>query len=444
MTGVPPGPRSPQFVQTFHWVRQPIPYMYKCRGEYGDCFTMRLIGLPSISLFTDPRAIKQIFTADADDAQAGKANGVLKPILGANSVLLLDGDKHKRERKLLMPSFHGERMRHYGETMRTITDASLEKWPREQPFPIHERMQAITLNIILQTVFGVSEGHRLRRLRSLLIEFLSIAGNSPLLLVRWLQVNLGPLTGWRRMTVLGQEIDNLLYEEIRERKLSNDSSRTDIMTMLLLATDEDGRGMSDEELRDEMVTMLLAGHETTTTSLSWVIYRLLKHPTILEAARSEINAVVGSSQLETEHISELEYLDAVIKETARLHPIVPLVARYLTRDTTVGQYRMPAGTVASPCIYLTHRRPDLWPDPDVFDPERFLGKRVDPYSFFPFGGGNRHCLGAAFATFEMKIVLAQVLSKVSLRTAPGPDITTVRRSITFAPSAGMPVICTGQ
>ena len=398
------------------------------------------LNTPPIAFFSDPAAIKQIFTASPEHALAGRANVVLKPILGENSVLLLDGARHKRERKLLMPPFHGERMRLYGDIMRETADRSIDTWPVEQPFPIHERMQAITLDIILRTVFGVDEGPLLQRLRSLLIEFLKLAGSSPLLLIRWLQVNLGPLTSWQRMGKLSREIDTVLYEQIAQRKAATQNGRADIMAMLVEARDEDGRPMSDQELRDEMITMLLAGHETTATSLSWVVHRLLQNPAVLEKVRAERQRVIGDGPIQAEHVSELEYLDATIKETARLNPIVPAVVRYLEQPTQIGSYEIPADCVAAPCIYLTHRRPELWPEPETFNPDRFVGKRIDPYTFFPFGGGVRHCLGAAFATYEMKIVLVQILSRVSLRPVPGHTVRVVRRSITFAPSEGMPVI----
>ena len=440
MSSLPPGPRLPRLFQTLNWVRRPIPIMRKYAWEYGECFTLRWINSPPVVFFSDPVAIKQIFTASPERALAGRANVVLKPMLGENSVLLLDGARHKRERKLLMPPFHGERMRLYGEIMREAADRSIDNWPEEQPFPIHERMQAITLDIILRAVFGVDEGALLQKLRALLIEFLRLVGSSPLLLIRRLQINLGPLTSWQRISQLGREIDAALYEQIAQRKAAAQNGRPDIMAMLIEARDEDGQPMSDQELRDEMITMLLAGHETTATSLSWVVHRLLQNPDVLEKVRAELRRVVGGGPIQAEHMSELAYLDATIKETARLNPIVPVVARYLEQPTRIGDYAMPAGCVAAPCIYLTHRRPALWPEPETFNPDRFVGKRVDPYTFFPFGGGVRHCLGAAFAAYEMKIVLAQMLSRVSLRPVPGYTVRVVRRSITFAPSEGLPVI----
>ena len=218
------------------------------------------------------------------------------------------------------------------------------------------------------------------------------------------------------------------------------------MAMLVAARDEDGQPMSDDEIRDELITMLVAGHETTATSLSWVVYRLLQNPNVLARAQTDVASVTGNgstgSELTAEQIAELSYLDAVIKETGRLNPILPTVARYLEAPTRIGDCDLPAGCVVSPCIYLTHRRPDVWPEPETFKPERFVDRRVDPYTFFPFGGGLRHCLGAAFAGYEMKIVLARMLSRVVLRPDPSYTVRVVRRSITFAPSGGLPVIRT--
>ena len=269
-------------------------------------------------------------------------------------------------------------------------------------------------------------------------------GSSPVLLVRRLQVNLGPLTAWKRICDLGREIDRLLYAEIARCKRETLQQRTDIMAMLVAARDEDGQPMTDDEIRDELITMLVAGHETTATALSWVVYRLLQNPDVLAKAQAEVASVTGNgspgSDLTAERIAEFAYLDAVIKETARLNPILPTVARYLDAPTRIGDHDLPAGCVVSPCIYLAHRRPDVWPEPETFRPERFVDTRVDPYTFFPFGGGLRHCLGAAFAGYEMKIVLSRMLLRVNLRPDPSYTVRVVRRSITFAPSGGLPVI----
>ena len=420
--------------------------MRACAEAYGDAFTIRLIGAPPLVFFSQPAAIKEIFTGDPETLRAGRGNEILRPVFGPNSVLLLDGERHRRERKLLMPPFHGERMRLYGGIMREIVDRSIDGWPVEHVFPIHKQMQQITLDIILRTVFGVDEGEMLSRLRVLLVEFLRLVGSSPLLLIRRLQVNLGPFTAWKRIGELGREINRLLYDEIARRKMAALEERTDIMAMLVAARDEDGQPMTDDEIRDEMITMLVAGHETTATSLSWVVHRLLQNPDVLATAQAEVASVFGYGSQGPEHLAEqlteLSYLDAVIKETARLDPILPIVTRYLETPMRIGDCDLPAGCVVSPCIYLTHRRPDVWPEPEAFKPERFVDRRVDPYTFFPFGGGLRHCLGAAFATYEMKVVLARLLLRVVLRPDPSHKVRVVRRSITFAPSGGLPVVRT--
>ena len=238
-----------------------------------------------------------------------------------------------------------------------------------------------------------------------------------------------------------QEIDALLYAQIARRRQQGGAGREDILSLLVEACDEDGRPMSDEELRDEMMTMLVAGHETTATSLAWTFHCILRRPEVMDKLRAELRAVVGSGPVEPQHIAKLDYLDATIKESQRVYPILPLVGRLLHEPLQIGGQDLPTGVVVAPCIYLTHHNPDIWPDPDTFDPDRFLGKRVSPYDFFPFGGGIRHCIGAAFALYEMKIVLTQVLSRASLRAASWRRVRLVRRGITFAPSRGMPVVC---
>ena len=439
MATLPPGPKRPAILQLLHWIRRPIPFMEECTRRYGDCFTIRLLIAPTIVFFSDPDTVKEIFTGDAEQLRAGEANVVLKPLLGQHSLLLLDGARHLRERRLLMPPFHGERMQAYGEVMRAITDRSIERWPVGRPFPIHPQMQGITLDVILQTVFGLDEGADLVRLRDRLTRLLSLGAN-PFMLIPWLQTDLGPLSPWGRIVRLRREIDEILFAQIARRRAAGRAGREDVLAMLIEARDETGQPMSDSELRDEMITLLVAGHETTATSLAWMFHRILQRPDVLDKLRTELRRVVGSGPVAPHHVAELEYLDATIKETQRLNPIVPVVGRRLQAPTRLGGHDLPAGVTAAPCIYLTHRRPDLWPDPERFDPDRFLGKRTSPYQFFPFGGGVRYCLGAAFATYEMKVVLAQVLSRVVLRPAPGHTVHVVRRSITFAPSAGMPVV----
>ena len=411
--------------------------MHACADRYGDTFTVRLPGLPPMVFFTDPGAIRQIFTGKPDQFRAGEANSAFKVFFGPNSLLLLDGARHRRERRLLIPPFHGQRMRLYGEMMCEIADRSIDTWPVDTPFAVHPRLQDITLEIILRVVFGVEDETRRSRLRAAFVEALDLwdFGNP-----------FRPLNAWWRFSSLRRGIDGLLHDEVSRRRAEGAGERTDILGMLLAVRDEDGSPMSDEEIRDELFTMLAAGHETTATLLTWAIHRLTKHPDVQATTRTEIVSVVGGGSRPptpaAEQIGRLDYLDSVIKETARLHPVVPIVVRQLATDQTIGSAALPAGCIAAPCIYLVHRRPDLWPEPESFDPCRFLGRRTDAYTYFPFGGGVRHCLGASFATYEVKIVLARILSRMVLRAGSDHSVRVVRRGLALGPYSGMPVIQT--
>ncbi len=413
--------------------------MESCAQRYGYCFIVRLPLNAPFVMFTDPEAIKEIFTSDPDKLPAGETRAILKPLVGEHSVLVLDGAPHAQHRKLLMPSFHGERMHAYGEVMRAIADRTIERWPVGRAFPLQPEMQAITLDVILRTVFGIDEGAELDHLRAMLTELITL-GTNPLSMIPWFQTLLSPITKRRRVLQLMEEVDVVLYAAIAQRRATGAIGRTDILSLLIDARDEQGQPMTDIELRDELITMLVAGHETTATSLSWTFHQLLRHPEVMEKLKKELHAVFGAGLVTPQHVNKLEYLDAAIKEAQRLTPIVPLVGRLLREPARIGGRDLPAGVIAAPCIYLTHRRADLWPNPERFSPERFLEKRPSPYEFFPFGGGNRYCLGAAFALYEMKIVLAQVLSRVVLRSAPGRAVRVTRRGVTFAPSEGMPVV----
>ncbi len=436
---LPSGPKLPPPLQLLQWIFRPIPFMESCAQRYGYCFIVRLPLNAPFVMFTDPEAIKEIFTSDPDKLPAGETRAILKPLVGEHSVLVLDGAPHAQHRKLLMPSFHGERMHAYGEVMRAIADRTIERWPVGRAFPLQPEMQAITLDVILRTVFGIDEGAELDHLRAMLTELITL-GTNPLSMIPWFQTLLSPITKRRRVLQLMEEVDVVLYAAIAQRRATGAIGRTDILSLLIDARDEQGQPMTDIELRDELITMLVAGHETTATSLSWTFHQLLRHPEVMEKLKKELHAVFGAGLVTPQHVNKLEYLDAAIKEAQRLTPIVPLVGRLLREPARIGGRDLPAGVIAAPCIYLTHRRADLWPNPERFSPERFLEKRPSPYEFFPFGGGNRYCLGAAFALYEMKIVLAQVLSRVVLRSAPGRAVRVTRRGVTFAPSEGMPVV----
>lgn len=440
MTMLPPGPKLPSALQFFNWVYRPIPFMEACARRYGDCFTVRFPTVSPLVLFSHPQAVKEIFTGDPEKLRAGETRQLLRPLVGDYSLLLLDGAQHMHHRRFMMPPFHGERMHAYGETMREVTSQAIARWPVGHPFPFQPETQAITLHVILRTVFGMEEGAELTQLHDHLEELLTLAAN-PLTLIPRFQCIIGPLTKRPRLLQLRQEVDVMLFAQIDQRRSAGTTGRSDALSMLIEARDESGQAMSAIELRDELITLLVAGHETTATSLAWTFHRILQRSDVYEKLRVELRRVVGSGPVTTHHVSKLDYLDAVIKETQRLTPILWLLGRQLHEPLRIGGCDLPAETIAALCIYLTHHRADLWPDPDQFDPDRFLNKRPNPYEFFPFGGGARYCIGAAFAQYQMKIVIAEVLSRVMLHTAPGRTIRVVRRGIVFAPSTNMPVVC---
>jgi cytochrome P450 len=423
------------------WLYRPYQLLEGSRERYGTPFTLRLPGLGAIVVFDDPDAIKEIFTGSSDNLYAGLANEPLRPVVGGRSLLLLDGPRHLRERRLLLPPFHGARMQRYGEIMREVTEHDLRGWPLGETFKVQPRTQAITLDIILRTVFGTEEGAAADEIRAALYQLI-VDFSSPSLLVPALQADLGPRSVWGRFVRTRRATDALVYGMIDERRRVGTEGRDDILSMLLDARYEDGSAMSEVELRDELVTMLVAGHETTATGLSWAFHHLIEHPQVQAEVHAELDRVIGGVMggrpIEPEH--ELPYLDAVIKETLRVVPVIAAVGRVLQTPTRIGGLDLPAGIMVTPSIYLTHRNPRLYPDPDRFDPSRFLGVRPNPYAWLPFGGGVRRCIGMAFALYEMRVVLRTVLATHRVRAAPGVRIRPFRRSVTMAPSNDMPMV----
>lgn len=440
--GLPPGPAGPALVQFARAGLRPTGFFEHCAARYGDPFTVRFPGTPPIVFFSHPDAVRDIFTGQPDLLRAGEANVQLAPLLGQHSLLLLDGGSHLGARRLMLPSFHGERMQAYARLFAEIADRVIDRWRVGWPFPIHREMQAITLDVILRAVFGLEEGAALTELRARLLRLIGFVTGPAgfFLFLPVLQTDLGPLSPGGRFTRYLRAVDEVLFAQIARRRAEGTAGRDDVVSLLLEARYEDGSAMTDEALRDEMITLLLAGHETTATSLAWAFHHLLANPEVMAEVHAELDRVVGGGPLAPEHVTALGYLDAVVKETARLTPVVPYVGRRLQVPMRIGGRLLPSGVVASPCIWLTHHRPDVWSEPDRFRPERFVGLRPSPYAFLPFGGGVRRCIGAAFATYEMKVVLARVLSRATLRRAPGPPIGTVRRTVTLAPSRGMPVV----
>jgi cytochrome P450 len=436
---LPPGSSLPAVLQAASLGMRTVAFLEGCRRRFGDTFTVRIPGAPPIVSFSHPEAVKQIFTGGADALRAGESNAQLGPLLGWHSLLLLDGGRHLAERRLMMPPFQGERMHAYAEVMLEVTDQAIDGWPHGRAFAFQSQMQAITLDVILRTVFGLDDGGDYHHLRERLQTLVGVAAN-PLWLIPWLRFDLGPLLPWTKLVRTRQEVERILFDEFGRRRAMDRGGRTDVLSTLLDARYEDGRGMTDAELRDEMITLLLAGHETTATALAWATYHVLRTPRVLARIRAELDAVVGSGELRAEHLPRLEYLDAVIKEALRINPVLDDVGRLVKQPMEIGGWRVPAGVIAAPQIYLVHHRADLWPDPYVFDPERFVGRRMNPYEFLPFGGGARRCIGMGFALYEMKIVLARVFTRTQLRLVSRKEVRAVRRAITLAPARGLRVV----
>jgi cytochrome P450 family 135 len=417
---LPPGPRAPRAAQMAAWLARPLWFAQECRARYGDMFTVKIEERPWVML-ADPAAIREVFTAPADLMHAGDANSILRPMLGASSVLLLDGAEHLHQRRLMLPAFHGARLERYREIMVEATDRALAGWSPGGSISLRPHAQAITLEVIVRAVFGVNPDpahpahDRLRTLLSDVLDRLTRIRRMVLIAAA------GP-NHPRIVALFDRElasVDAELRRLIAERRAAPDlADRDDVLSMLLLARDEAGRGLSDRELRDELMTLLVAGHETTANSLAWAFERLARTPGGLERVAADP-----------------AYAEAAVRETLRLRPVIALVARRLTRDAVIGGRTLPEGAVLTPCILLVHRRPDIYPDPDAFRPERFLEHAPGTYTWIPFGGGIRRCIGATFAQMEMEVVMRRIAARVALEPVGDPEPIR-RRAIALVPARG--------
>jgi cytochrome P450 len=424
---LPPGPSAPAALQTARLIARPVPFFEACRRRYGETFTARVLRVGRLVFISDPASMKCLFGADRQNTIAPGRNVVLAPVLGRRSLLLLEGEEHLRRRKLMLPPFHGERMRAYEAVMAEATEREVASWPVGRRFPLQDSMQAITLEVILRAVFGVEDDERRQLLRRTLVGILATT-RSPRAIGMTVD-RLRRLPAYRRVGEMLAEADEILLAEIAERRDDPDlASREDILSLLVGARFEDGSAMSDAELRDQLMTLLMAGHETTATGLAWAFDLLFRAPRQLERLRAEL--------AEDGH----EYLDAVIEETLRLRPVVPFVGRELRVPAELDGYELPEGTVVMPSIYLAHTRRDSFPDPHAFRPERFLDGGPETYSWIPFGGGTRRCIGAAFAQLEMRVVLRTVLGTAELRSATARPEPIVRRNVTLSPRNGTPAV----
>ncbi len=437
-SALPPGPKN-VLLQTYLYTRDPYGYLARMRDAYGDVYTVSVVN-GTVVMAGSPATVAQIFTADPEIFVPFGAEAML-PLVGNHSLFALTGARHRRERKLLMPAFHGDRMRAHGETIRAAALAAAARWTVGEPFTFQDTSQAISLEVIIRVVFGVTEPAQVEAIRQAITGLVDATVPS-LLFFPFLQRSLFGMGPWARFQRAKSALSGLLRAEIRERQRRPEQTGDDILSSMLAARHEDGSAMSEDELHDEMLTLLFAGHETTGIALAWAIYWILRNPSCLTRLLAEIDA--AGEHPEPEVLARLPYLEAVVQETLRLYPIAPDVPRKLARPLVLGDYTVPAGIGVDVGIALLHTRPDLYPEPDRFNPQRFLDRKFSPFEYMPFGGGARRCLGAAFATYEMKIVLATLLGQYRLELREAGEVRPGRRSVVLGPATGVRVECIGR
>jgi cytochrome P450 len=426
---LPPGPNVPVALQLIATWKRPAASLERLRAKYGKRITVHLPFQPPFVILSDPEDIKQLFMAPPDAIHPGEGARILEPIVGRNSVILLDEGAHLEHRKLLLPAFHGEKMQRLTGLMTEIADREVESWPCREPLMLHPRLQRVTLEIILRAVFGLERGQRLDDLRDLLTGVLAFS-ESPLSVLPAIQKYAGWFPPLRRFNRLTARTDELVFDLIEERRGEVDSDRDDVLAMLLKARREDGSPMTEQEIRDELMTALVAGHETTASQLAWAFERLAREPRVVQRLTDELGSGEGD-----------EYLTATIHEVLRRKPVLPNAEPRLTkRPVRIGAFEYPEGVALLASAYLIHHDPEIYPQPYAFRPERFLGKSPGTYTWIPFGGGRRRCLGASFALQEMKIVIASVLRHYTIAPVTSEPEQTARRSITFSPRRGATVI----
>jgi cytochrome P450 family 135 len=429
VSALPPGPAEAPVVQTLRWLLRPISFMESCRRRFGDAFSVRFLGFQTpMVMLSDPDAIRALYTASQHGLPPGRTVA-LRPVVGARSLLLLEGREHLARRRLMLPPFHGERMRAYEATVREIVAQEVEGWPDGKPFALHPRMQAVTLEVILRAVFGVTDRGRRARLAERLGGLLADTASPGLQFGVLLARRFGGPDPLARLRGLTSEIDALLADEIADRRAD---PREDILSLLVAARFEDGAPMDDAEVRDQLMTLLLAGHETTATALAWTFDLLGRHPAAMRRLVAELDA------------GRDEYVRAVVSESLRLRPVVPLAGRRLASELRVDGHVLPAGTDVTPAIWLTHTRADRYPEPFAFRPERFLESAPATYAWIPFGGGVRRCLGAAFAEMEMRVALAEILRRTTVAPASAAPERIARRNVTFSPRTGTRVVVSAR
>jgi cytochrome P450 len=440
LTSLPPGPSAPAYWQLLRYTHSPLPYLEGCARRHGDTFTIRLAGYGTLVILAGPDAVREVFRGDPDALHSGEGNEFLSASVGRNSVLVLDGEPHARQRRVLLPPLKGDRMRAFLGAMRAAALDEVRTWPVGHPVDLVEAMRRVTLQVILRVVLGVDQGPQLPELARKVDRVLAQGRlRYALVLMKLLPIQLLQRSKWFPFYRQLHDLDGDLFALIKRRRESTGHGEG-ILADLLGATHADSTPLSDQEVRDAVVTLLFAGHETTALALAWALERILPRPEVMELLTGELNRVTGGAPPGAEHVDRLEYLDAAIRESLRVRTILPFVVRLTKRLFVVGGREYPPGVMLTPCNHLVHRRPDLYPEPEKFRPERFLEQRYAGHEWFPFGGGNRTCLGMTFALYEMKVVLATLLASVRLTRPAGARSLPLRQGLALAPSDGARVL----
>ncbi|MEA5625450.1 cytochrome P450 [Nostoc sp. UHCC 0251] len=440
--------KTPSLLQKIQWVINPVRFMENADQQYPDIFTAEGIGFGDNVVFVNhPQAIKEILTNDKKKFFAvAEANRIAKPLVGEYSVFLLEGDLHKQRRQLVMPAFHGEQMQGYGQRICSLTEKALSQLPLEQPFLARNLTQEISLQIILQVIFGLHEVEKLQKFNHLLLQMLNLFQSpltSSVFFFSFLQKDLGTWSPWGKFLRDREQVDILIYAEINERRQQPDTKRVDILSMLMSARDDAGQPMTDQELRDHLITLIIAGYETTASAIAWGLYWIHQKPLVREKLLQELDTLGDFP--DPMSIYRLPYLTAVCNETLRIHPVLMFsLPRVVQEPVELLGHPLQPGTLLLPSIYLVHQREDLYPQPKQFKPERFVESKFSHYEFLPFGGGVRRCIGEALALFQMKLVLATVLSRYQLALVDRQPERPQRRGFTLAPANGVKMVITGQ
>jgi cytochrome P450 family 135 len=444
--GLPPGPRSPAWWQIYRFAGDPLGLLDECQKRYGDTFTLNVAGPGPFVMLSDPEAVRDVFRGDPAVLHSGEANTVFTATVGRNSVLVLDEAPHARQRRVLVPPLKGERMRAFFDAMRLETLEVVRAWPRDTPFPALPTMRRITLRVILRTGLGLTPGPEMDRFEHKIERFLSHGRQRyALLLIRFIPIERLKGSRWIPLFRQLRTLDNDLFGLIAARRRGQrPAGGENVLDDLLAATHDDGSPIDDREVRDAIITILLAGHETTALALSWALADMVPRPEVVERVVDELARVTGGRPPEVEHVPALEYLEGAIRESMRINPVAPFVVRKTVQPFLAGGREYPAGVVLCPCSFLVHRREEIFPEPEQFRPERFLTRKISPHEWFPFGGGNRVCLGMPFALYEMKVLLATLFSQVQLARPAKARSRARRYGIVLGPDDGARVIVRGS